>query len=99
MGRRYRPSAHSAPLLSAKPRKPLAHRCRCSSSFEGIGDDGDEIVGETEVREVLERQVDGSVDGTGRTQAPELVELSFLAVARGHAHTVRESADPALNTR
>ena len=99
MGRRYRPPPRSAPLLGAKRSKPLADRCRCSASFEGRGDDTDEIVRETEVREVLERQVDGAVDGAGRAQAPELLELSFLAGARGHAHTVRGRADPALSTR
>ena len=79
MGRRYRPFALSAPLLGTKRGKPVAHGGGRVGPFEGVRDDGDEIVRETEVGEVLERQVDGAAHGAGGAQAAELVELPLLA--------------------
>lgn len=88
MGRRYRAFAPSAPLLGTKRREPAADRSRCTGPFEGVGDDGDQLVRQAEGREVLEGEVDRSADGAGRAQAAQFFELPFLARPPG-AHERR----------
>lgn len=60
---------------------------------EDLGEQGDDVVVAPELREVLEREVDGTADGAGAAQVTELVELSL---ATGHTLTIRRRADAPL---
>ena len=58
-----------------------------------VGEQVDDAVVPPELREVLEREVDGAHHRTGATEVTELLELS---IAAGHAVTIRGHADAPL---
>jgi hypothetical protein len=64
--------------------------------LDGVGQQAEELLVSTEVGEVLEGQVDGADQSAGLAQLEELVAL---ALASGHAKTIRPGADPALAHR
>ena len=105
MGRRYRPPRSSAPVGGTELGKSGTQGRRTTGSFERIADDRHQVVGEPEVGEVLEREIDRPAHGTRGTEITKFLELALPAsrVAAGglevgaHVATLRLATDLTLN--
>lgn len=74
-------------------RQPLVDPRGRDRLLDGVGQEIEDLVVSSELREVLEREVDRAGERRGPAQVTELVELSL---ATGHADSIRGRADRSL---